>query len=201
MQVGGIMKDKKILAYSILILVLSTLTIVLNLMVNKKEEMTGDGIRFKEEYEALNNSISMYIAEDNPIKYASFKEVEELFAKGTGIIYFGFPSCPWCRNMIPVLFDVAKENNVNTIYYVNPRELKSNTEEYNKLLEILNPYLEESDGGKVLYVPDVYFIKDGKVVGHHLSTVESQTDPRISLNEEQVKELSSIYQELLNKMK
>ena len=27
--------------------------------------------------------------------------------------------CPWCRNALPVLFDAAKENDVETIYYMN----------------------------------------------------------------------------------
>ncbi|MBE6152552.1 MAG: thioredoxin family protein [Firmicutes bacterium] len=195
------MKDKKILICSIILLVVIGLTMTLSLIYNQKDEITEDGLRFKEEYEALNSSIPISIAENNPIKYASYDEVEKLFDNGTGIIYFGFPSCPWCRNMLPVLFDVAKQNNVDVIYYINPRELKKNNEEYNKLLGLLNPYLEELDGEKVLYVPDVYFIKKGEVVGHHLSTVESQTDPRVSLTENQRQELFDIYQNFLNKIK
>jgi len=143
----------------------------------------------------------MTIDEDNPIKYLDYEGVEELLTSGTGVIYFGFPSCPWCRNVIPVLFDVADKNNWDTIYYANPRELKSDETKYNKLLDILSEYLRESEGKKVLYVPDVYFVKDGKIVGHHISTVESQTDPTISLTVEQVEELSNIYQSLFDQIK
>lgn len=195
------MKDKKLLIYIIALILLIAAIIGLSVFTNKQSGPTEDSLKFKEEYEALNSSIPMSIEENNPIKYATFEEVEELLTEGTGVIYFGFPSCPWCRNIIPVLFDVAKENNYDTIYYLNPRDLKDNENDYNKLIEILEPYLEELDGEKVLYVPDVYFVKDGQVVGHHLSTVESQTDPRVSLNEEQVQELSSIYQDLFNKIK
>jgi len=195
------MKDKKMLGYVIALVIVVLIYILLSILVNNHKNLE-DGIRFKEEYEALNSSIVMNIEENNPIKYVIFEDVEKLFESGTGVIYFGFPSCPWCRNMIPVLFDVAKEAHVDTIYYLNPRELKNNDiDKYSKLLDILNPYLKEVDGEKVFTVPDVYFIKNGNVVGNHRSTVESQTDPTISLNESQIQELSGIYQDLFNKIK
>lgn len=194
------MKDKKLLVYVIVLAVLIGLTITLNMFLNNKP--SKDSLRFKEEYEALNNYIKVSIDDDNPIKYAEFNEVETLLTSGTGVIYFGFPSCPWCRNMIPVLLDVAKENNYDTIYYFNPSDIRSNdNSDYNRLIEILDDYLLEDAGNKKLYVPDVYFVKAGKIVGHHLSTVESQTDPKVSLNEEQVNELSGIYQDLFDKIK
>lgn len=201
MSVGGIMKDKKIFIYVVVLIVAVFLVTILSFFTNKQSGPTEDSLKFKGEYEALNSSIPMSIEENNPIKYATFEEVEQLLTSGTGVIYFGFPSCPWCRNMIPVLFDVAKGNNYDTIYYLNPRDLKVNENNYNKLIEILSPYLKELDGEKVLYVPDVYFVKNGQVVGHHLSTVESQTDPRVSLNEQQIQELFDIYQNLFNKIK
>lgn len=196
------MKDKKLWIYIIALIVIVALAIVLSI-INNSLAPTEDALKFKEEYEALNStSVVVNIDKNNPIKYVTFEEVETLLTSGTGVIYFGFPSCPWCRNMIPVLFDVAKENSYDNIYYFNPRDIRSSdNSDYNRLIEILGDYLLETEGNKVLYVPDVYFIKDGNIVGHHLSTVESQTDPKVSLNTTQVKELSSIYQELFDKMK
>lgn len=194
------MKDKKLVIYIIVLIVLVGLTVTLNMFLNNKP--TEDGLRFKEEYEALNNYIKVSIDENNPIKYASFEEVETLLTSGTGVIYFGFPSCPWCRNMIPVLLDVAEKNNYNTIHYFNPRDIRSNdNSDYNRLIEILGDYLLEEDGNKKLYVPDVFFVKEGKIAGHHLSTVESQADPQVGLNAEQINELSNIYQDLFDKIK
>ena len=70
------------------------------------------------------------------------------------------------------------------------------------LKKILNEYLSEDENGqKVLYVPDVYFIKDGKIVGHHLGTVDSQADPTISLTEEEKNELLDIFNELFEKIR
>lgn len=195
------MKDKKLLIYLIVFAVLILGFVILSFFNKEQNRTNEDSLRFKNEYEALNGSIPMTISENNPIKYLDFTETEQILTTGTGVIYFGFPSCPWCRNIIPVLFNTADKNNWDTIYYVNPRELKSNEKNYNKLLEILSNYLRESDGKKVLYVPDVYFVKNGTIVGHHLSTVESQVDPTVSLTDEQVQELSNIYQSLFDKIK
>lgn len=195
------MKDKKTFIYIIVLVILIALTTTLTFILNKRSDNAEDSLKFKEEYEALNSSIPMDIDESNPIKYVTINDIEQLLTDGTGVIYFGFPSCPWCRNIIPVLFDVANKNNYKTIYYLNPRELKSDTNNYNKLINLLSDYLEELDGNKVLYVPDVYFVKNGTIVGHHLSSVESQTDPKVALTESQVEELSNIYQQLFNKIK
>ena len=48
------------------------------------------------------------------------KREEEIFdiLDGTGIIYFGFPECPWCRNAVPVLLDAAEEVGIEKIYYI-----------------------------------------------------------------------------------
>lgn len=166
--------------------------------------LKSDGEKFKAEYEALNNeNVNINISKNNPIKYVTLDEVFDIIQNKTGVIYFGFPGCPWCRNMIPVLFEAAKNNNIDTIYYFNPRNVKkSDNDEYNKLKEILNEYLSEDENGqKVLYVPDVYFIKDGKIVGQHLGTVDSQEDPTISLTEEEKNELLDIFNELFEKIR
>ena len=166
--------------------------------------LKSDGEKFKAEYEAVNNeNVNINISKNNPIKYVTLDEVFDIIQNKTGVIYFGFPGCPWCRNMIPVLFEAAKNNNIDTIYYFNPRNVKkSDNDEYNKLKEILNEYLSEDENGqKVLYVPDVYFIKDGKIVGHHLGTVDSQEEPTISLTEEEKNELLDIFNELFEKIR
>lgn len=166
--------------------------------------LKSDDEKFKAEYEALNNeNVNINISKNNPIKYVTLDEVFDIIQNKTGVIYFGFPGCPWCRNMIPVLFEAAKNNNIDTIYYFNPRNVKkSDNDEYNKLKEILNEYLSEDENGqKVLYVPDVYFIKDGKIVGHHLGTVDSQEEPTISLTEEEKNELLDIFNELFEKIR
>lgn len=164
-----------------------------------------DEKKFKDEYESLNdteNAVVVNIDDDNNIKYLSIKEVFDFFNKGTGVIYFGFPGCPWCRNMLPVLINSAKQNNTQ-IYYFNPKEIRNaDNQDYEKLVSILSNYLTENDAGvKTLYVPDVYFVKNGEIMGNHLGTVSTQQDPHVILTDDQKQELLEIYNNLFDLIK
>ena len=77
-------------------------------------------------------------------------------------MFFGFKECKWCQSYVPILNSVIEENNIDTVYYCNIKEDRANdTDDYRKLVELLNDYLHLDDNGnKRVYVPDVYFIKD-----------------------------------------
>lgn len=71
-------------------------------LVNKKEEVRTDAVKFKEEYESFNEKIiegtekqysSIELLEKNPFYYASYEEIDKVL-DGTGVIYFGYPECP-----------------------------------------------------------------------------------------------------------
>lgn len=180
-----------------------------------------DAVKFDAEYTSLNGKtndsgvkyLDMEIGENNPFTYSSFAEINEVIRNGTGVILFGFPECPWCRNAIPVLNDVAEQENIKQIYYLNVRELrdvkkldasgkvvteKEGAEGYAELLELLYDHIDDYEGLndptiKRLYVPAVVFVKNGEVQLYHVSTVESQTDPYVPLTKEQYQELYDIY--------
>lgn len=159
-------------------------------------------VSFKEEYESYNEQyMPISIDESAQVEYLKYNEIETFLTEKTGILYFGFPTCPWCRNMVPILLDIAHSNNL-PVYYVNTRELrKASNEIYLKIQTMLSEYLEENEKGeKTLYVPDVYFVKNGKIMGHHLGTVSSQTDPTQSLTEKQKQELKTIYEGWIEKI-
>lgn len=187
----------------------------------------NDNLRFKQEYENLNGQknddgkeyLSVDIPKDNLVKYATFDEVMELFDNGTGILYLGFPECPWCRNAISPLISVAKEEEVNQIYYFNAlsirdeKELdsgkvvttKKGTKEYYDLVKALSDYLPSYEGLnddsiKRIYFPSVVFVMGGKIVGFHEGTVDSQDDPYEKLTKDQLKELKEIYKSNINNM-
>ena len=197
-------KSLRVLAFIFLII----LGIILYFVLVDKSLNTGDdSLKFKEEYEIVNqnvNAVQMNISEDNPIVYLEkYEELDKhLKNKDDFILYLGFPTCPWCRNIIPVLFDSAKENDIDNVYYINVRELKSLEDDYNSLRELIDEHLEaDAEGNKVLYVPEVFFFKDGKIIGHHLGSVESQVDPTIPLTIDQITELKNIYSSYITKMK
>lgn len=174
-----------------------------------------DALKFKNEYERLNKEgyKEIKISENNQIKYSSYKEIVEILTSGTGIIYLGFPECPWCRNAVPVLLDAVSETGIETIHYFNALSIRDKkhldeagnivvddegTQEYKKLVEILYEYLGEYEGLndssiKRIYFPTVIFVKNGDIKGLHVSTVDSQINPNESLTSEQYDELKEIY--------
>jgi len=86
--------------------------------------ITADEKKFKNEYESLNGAEKnrkIDIMEDNNVKYISMDEAAKMLDSGSGVIYFGFAGCPWCRNAVPVLLNAAKSTELDTIYYVNVR--------------------------------------------------------------------------------
>lgn len=213
---------KNVIILSVIVVIALVIAILFFLLNNKG---MSDGERFKQEYEELNDShLEVNIDSDNMIKYISLEEAIDIIKNDTGVIYFGYPSCPWCRNAVPVLLDAASSTSLDTIYYVNAyniRDVKEIDDDgnivttnegdrlYDDLLEvlddILDPYTIIDDNGEVidlgekrLYVPMVLFVKDGEVVSYHLSTVDSREDPSISLNDSQRDELYNIYLDGIN---
>lgn len=213
---------KNVIILSVIVVIALVIAILFFLLNNKG---MSDGERFKQEYEELNDShLEVNIDSDNMIKYIGLEEAIDIIKNDTGVIYFGYPSCPWCRNAVPVLLDAASSTSLDTIYYVNAyniRDVKEIDDDgnivttnegdrlYDDLLEvlddILDPYTITDDNGEVidlgekrLYVPMVLFVKDGEVVSYHLSTVDSQEDPSISLNDSQRDELYNIYLDGIN---
>jgi predicted bacteriocin transport accessory protein len=130
----------------------------------------------------------------------------DMDAGKTFVVYFGFSNCPWCKEAMPVLNDTAKENDMK-VGYINTRadsSWTSNTDidDYDVVVERLSDYLEyDDDGKKHLYTPDVYFIKDGKVVMNHEGTLDGQNAKTSSLTDDETKELAADYQEGFDKLK
>ncbi len=213
------LKNPKIKPIIIALLLVFSLTTGIAYSLLNKEETKEDAIKFKEEYEALNNVTregtdktytSMDLSENNPMYYATYEEVYDVL-ENTGVIYLGYPECPWCRNLVPTLIDAAKKVSINKIYYINMYEErnklsldengniiteKEGTEGYRNLVEKLKDVLPVYEGLndesiKRIYVPLVIFVKDGEIIATHSGTVSSQEDPYIPLTEEQQKELKT----------
>lgn len=112
----------------------------------EKVKITEDEKRFKEEYETLNNTTrndgtkvkSIEIMEDNNITYVSLSEAVEILEDGSGVIYFGFAACPWCRNAITELLKAMSNTSLETIYYVDVRPDDDSTKDIRDLYELNN---------------------------------------------------------------
>ena len=149
------------------------------------------------------------VSEDNPYLVASYEEAVRLFKQGTGILVFGFPDCPRCRNVFPALEKAFKEMGMDQhegftgriLYYNIYDDREANNERYQALVEYTKEFLTDGDDGNPrIFSPDVFFVNAGKIVGNHLDTVPSLTNPLDSLNDEQEAELIGIYKDLISIM-
>ena len=194
-----------------------------------------DALKIKEEYAKLNNQINednnreypkVLLEDDNPFVISSEEEVISLLESGSGIIYFGYPSCAWNRSLIPVLESVAKEQHIGKIYYLdifNIRdvlELDDNnkpivktegTNGYYKILELLDKhldtyYLTDKNNKKIdtlhkrLYSPTIVAVSNGEIKDVHVGTIKSQKSGYDVLSTEQITELKGILKELVNQV-
>ncbi len=218
----------------ICVVVLSTLLLIA--CSNKQ----SDAKKFKDEYESLNNKTSvsghkiksLKISSNNPIKYSNYDEIIDVIKNKSGVIYLGYPDCPWCRTAIPVLLEAAKDYKIDTIYYLNIKddrdyyEVKDNklvyqkdsngkekkgVKGYFKLLKLLDKELDDyivkdSDnkeynvGEKRIYVPLIIFVNDGKIIGTHTSTVDTQESGYDNLTDEEYDKLNGIYAEYIKQL-
>ena len=150
------MKNKKIYLISIilLILIVATLFFIFN---NKKSNEENDNKVFASEYG---------ITEDNVYVYRTLEEINKILENGTGLVYLGFPECPWCRGYIPIINEVAKEQGLDKIYYFNiKKDREDNSKLYQKTVELLGYNLRyDNEGNRRIYAPSLIAVKNGKVV-------------------------------------
>lgn len=134
----------------------------------KEEEKpkVSDAVKFQEEYTKVGS--------DNVFVYRSMEEIIKILEKGTGVVYLGFPECPWCQAYVPYLNEVAKNNKVSKVYYYNIlNDRKENTDNYKKIMELLGDFVEYDDeGNKRIYAPTVIFVLDGKIIGMDSETAK-----------------------------
>lgn len=107
---------------------------------NKEYVPTKEEKSFKEDYESLNGTTSVdgvkfskvEIIEDNNVKYISMDEAQKILDGEnkdieSGVIFFGYASCPYSRSAVPVLLKAMESSDLNTIYYVNLRPANSSS--------------------------------------------------------------------------
>ena len=206
------------------------------LVLQKVEEtpVITDAIKIKEEYELLNGKINesnnlnypvVTLSIDNPFVYRSESEIIDILKNRTGIIYFGFSSCPWCRSILPILEEAAREVGVAQIFYLDIQNIrdvleldendkvvtsKEGNNGYYQIVELLDEYLSEyslenkegkeiSTGKKRLFAPTVVGVLNGKIVSFHEGSVDSQKNGFEPLSDVQKEELKSIYVDLIQK--
>lgn len=157
------MKNKGIIiTMGIVIIILIGVIIFLLLNNNQKESSettSSDASKFAEEYTLVDK--------DNVFEYRNIDQIIKTLESGTGVVYLGFPECQWCQQYVVYLNEVAKARGISTIYYYNIRQDRTdNTEEYQRIVNLLKDYLEEDEEGNPrIYVPAVILVRNGDIIG------------------------------------
>ncbi len=225
-------KDQKILIGLIAFILLVAIGIGTYLIFTKRHNVS-DGVKFKEEYESLNDKTDEEIKEtyldvsiepDNIFIYKTDEEILDVLNSGSGLVYFGYSTCSYCRSMVSLLNDVAKEEKLDGIYYVdifNIRDsyevmektvskINNGTDSYYKILDKLTDYLsdyyiEDSDkveyntGVKRLYAPTVVAVKNGEIVGFYEGTTDDALYNK-ELSEEEKSDLKETYKSIIEEL-
>lgn len=138
--------------------IIAVLILIISLSFLFKKDKMSDAKRFAKEYDFTVNNVFVY---------RNLDEINKILENGTGVVYLGFPECPWCRGYIPYLNEVAINEHLDKIYYFNIlNDRKNNTSGYKKTAQLLNDYLKyDNEGNKRIYVPAVIAVNNGKIVG------------------------------------
>ena len=222
-------KENIIICITASIILISIISIIIVKNFNKENTNQNDSLKFKEEYESLNNTkmgssdntySQLTIAEDNPMIYIDAKKAQDVLSSDKAIIYVGAAWCPWCRKAVPIMLDVAKKLKIDTIYYLNldneksKFEIKDNelittqkgTDDYYKLLDALEEYLEDykltdNSTGKE------YDTKEKRIYMPYIITIKDgkivdakTTTIKTDDVEEEKQELNKMYSEMLSKI-
>lgn len=120
--------------------------------------------------------------ENNVFVYISVREAADILERGTGILYLGFPDCPWCQTYVPILNMVALEMGLEQIYYANIDDARArNTADYRRIVQVLEDRLDlDDDGNPRVFVPFIAAARDGVVVGHDSESSMNFRDPSIT---------------------
>lgn len=134
------------------------------------------------------------VGKDNVFEIKTIDEIIKILEHGTGLVFLGFPECPWCQAYVTYLNETAKENDLEKVYYFNIlNDRKDNTEKYQEIVELLEEYLQYDDeGNKRVYVPAVIAVNNGKIVGFDDETAwdtKGYSDPTDYWTDEEVEDL------------
>lgn len=121
------------------------------------------------------------LTENHVFQIINIDEAINILNNKTGIILFCNPGSDWCQHYAKILDDIAVENDIEKIYYTDIKDDRSiNSNKYRKIVTIMQEHLDSDDtGNKRLNMPNLTFVKDGKIIANdnRTSLVSSDTTP------------------------
>lgn len=195
------MKTKKnIIIISIVVLLVLIAGLFAFLNRDKKEEVkvNPDAKKFASEYET--------VTEDNPFVYKTADEIIKIMKNGTGVVYLGYPECPWCMAYVKYLNEVANDVGIEKIYYCNTKKLKEESmDKYYEIRDMLHGNLQYTDEGEEwIFVPNVSFHISGEIIGNDYETSKDThglRNPKEYWTKDEVKDLKEKLTKCMTRVK
>ncbi|MGI6710464.1 MAG: hypothetical protein ACOX4W_03365 [Bacilli bacterium] len=175
--------------------------------------LTGCKTKTPTKKESFENDYVSFKKTEHVFQKEDLNDVLEILIKESGIIVFAFNpnvrSCPYCDEALPIINEVAKELKIDKVIYVDIYADRTNNSYqyqllYNYLTNLNNPNVKEEialeliDNTKII-VPDVYVVKDGEVLAHHIALLKNEENQYIrNLNDVQKEEVYNIYYEMFS---
>ena len=201
-------KKNKICVAILMICTVLVMGICIYAISTHKRDNVEDAQKIKTEYEKYNNAliegtenrlVDVKIDENNPFVIKTPKEILDVLNNEKALVFFGDSKSSYARSAIEVLIDVAHENNIDKIYYVDifgirdeykyvgsikPKKIKDGTIAYNEIRKFLGDklkqyYVPDKKGNLYgtsvtrLYAPTLIAVNNKKVIGFHEKTVET----------------------------
>lgn len=175
---------KKKLSIFLIIIIAVVGTILIYKHFDKQQVDNKSVTKFSDEYTLVDKN--------NVFVKSSIDEIANMLENGTGIVFMAFPECPWCQYYAKYLNEVARENNIKEIYYLNIKhDRQINSSNYSKIVKLLGNYLYSDDSGKSkVFAPNLTFVKNGKIIANDNETAitEGNTSAEIYWNQEKINE-------------
>lgn len=185
-------KNRNYIIYGVIGIVL--ISLIIFLVIHNTKNNIPDNEKFANEYTE--------VGKNNVFVYRNADEIIKILEGGTGLVYLGFPECPWCQSYVPILNEVAREEGVEKIYYFNIREdRQNNSSEYQKIVKLVKNFLMKDDeGNERIFVPDVYAVKNGKILSHNndTSVMDSDITPTQYWTDDRKSEIKEIFKNMID---
>lgn len=134
------------------------------------------------------------ISKKNPFIYANIDTILDILENGTGLIFFANSDYEGSLKAATYITEVAKKEEIHNIYYYNPKKLKEkNPRKYQKLVKYLGSCLEK----RAFFLPDLYSIKEGKIINHSRIFSKEEELSEEYLSKKRLNNIKSKYQNVL----
>lgn len=161
---------KKIIVLLVLLLTLCSCS---SKETTTEEDITVEKARetIAKDYPEIDGECVIYKAEKD--------QILNMLKHGTGVIFFSWIDCPWCHRYVNNVNSVCRDAGLEVFYFDIYDDRQNNTDFYLEVKKLVNDALEEensfdSNGETRIYVPNIYFVSEGKIIGHdNTSSMES----------------------------